>query len=389
MVTDLRIYQVSCTDRKLPVDESEVEAMWEDAQQLVQCKLELDISTDYDNIDNHNDQRGYVEDFNDSSGGGGGEEEGEDPLSDTVLKEGTIYMGHAVGTDFYVEGESDTEDSMGGVPSVPLVANRNFKSDVIRRAQAREQTRTTELDKSLDPLRRYYLKYDSDEGKLCVGSVEVIINEEDETLQCSQCSIMGKRSKSNHQSKQNWRDMEKGVLVHIIGKHLGGFTCLHCHEIFTSHTMIKKHVSKEHAGHTVSSISSVATTPPPSVIEKPAQKLKQYVCSICPSAYSKPSELKRHFIAKHAPEQQVEVVSTTTSTTPVAQPLASAKLPAKRKGGTASSRPVFVSGGTVEKTIPLKSAQRPHECHVCKYAFIKSSHLKRHLEMHRKRNELV
>lgn len=416
VVTDLRIYQVSCSaDTRLPVDESEVEAMWEDAQQLVQCTPEITMDT-------YQVKREYqVDDFtNDSSGG---------PCSSLEESEYTntpvLYMGHSVGTDFHVEGDDDNDndneseemDEDAGTPqsqeNIMMISSQQgspskprggfFKEDVIHRALAREDTRTPDMNTSTDPLRKFYLRYEPKRCKLFVGEVEVIINEVDETLQCSQCSIMGKRSKSNHQSKQSWRDMEKGILVHVIGKHLGGFQCQLCQEVFTSHTMIKKHNSKEHNGQMAISLPQHLPQPSPSPVSSPVtpgggavKPLKPYACSLCTSAFKKPSELKRHFLAKHS-----KYINQSEALTPPPPPSSVPSLNVAKRTGGKRKRPVvpLVVGGSPgvvqgspgsggEKVIPTKSAKRPHECHICKYAFTKGSHLKRHLEVHRKRNEL-
>lgn len=440
MVTDLRIYQVSCSaDARLPVDENEVEAMWEDAQQLVQCTPEI-------SMEEYQGKREYqVDDFTNDSSGGPCSSLGESESQFVTTTTPVMYMGHSVGTmEFHSEAgdddnendhdndnDSEMEEDEAGTPgsqelNMTIISQQEspskprggfFKEDVIHRALAREDTRTPDMSISTDPLRKFYLRYDPKKSKLFVGEVEVVINEVDETLQCSQCSIMGKRSKSNHQSKQSWRDMEKGILVHVIGKHLGGFQCQLCQEVFTSHTMIKKHNSKEHNGQMAVALPQLQPQPSPSPVSSPVtpggggpvKPLKPYACSSCTSAFKKPSELKRHFLAKHskfvnqnqpetspAPPVQVQVVMG-EATMPVLNV-------AKRTGGK-RRRPVTVTtvgvvtgvsplslqgspGSGGEKVIPTKSAKRPHECHICKYAFTKGSHLKRHLEVHRKRNEL-
>lgn len=385
------MYQVSCNDpNKFRVVESDLEAMWEDAEQLVQCTPDISIDSYGQQLSNSNSSQDNNDYYYEDSTITNSE-------STPMLEEGTVYMGHSVGTDFYTENDSEHSDTEGNGFMIPSrYASSGFREEVVKRAIAREETRTVEMEKCSDPMRRYYLKYSKKLDQLQVGNVEVKVDPFLGILQCSQCSIVGKRMKSN-QSRQHWRDMEKGILVHIIGKHLGGFKCSQCGEVFTSHTMIKKHYSKEHPGKTVASSvarkivaqpvapAPVPVTVPPKALPAPVANTarksgKQFKCSMCTHSFSFKGQLKKHFIAKHTSGQPLP--------DPLAQPEpAQPPRPAiKRNGGGGGHTAVYK--GKNDKPIPLKSATRPHECHICKYAFTKGSHLKRHFEVHRKRNEM-
>lgn len=259
-------------------------------------------------------------------------------------------------------------------PPTPKRGQGVFRKEVIDHAIAREKTRAPEMDESPDPLKKYYLKYDPETDKLLVGHHEVVVNETTEILECSQCQIMGK---GQGDIRQQWRDMEKNMVAHCIGRHLGGFPCQWCDVKSGSYSSLKLHWKRDHEGKKSKGSGGQGGV----VGEKP------YKCNMCEHCFSTPVGLQGHFMRRHS--KAIEGAEKVKEIKPP-------KIKVKKSEGGASGvakkgTPRRSGGGDVAEIkfgFPTKSPERPHECRVCKFAFTKGSHLKRHLAIHRKKGQL-
>lgn len=124
-----------------------------------------------------------------------------------------------------------------------------FKKKVVERALRKEEERDTDDDQSEDPTIKYFLKYSVDNQTLLVGNVEVIVDETEKCLRCSQCLYANKNKWNERTSGKELGKMEFGIRNHIIGQHLGGFRCKQCEPVRVVHQSLsahQKHIIEKH-----------------------------------------------------------------------------------------------------------------------------------------------
>lgn len=128
-----------------------------------------------------------------------------------------------------------------------------FKKFLIEHAIKVEDDRDLDDDNSEDPLKKYFFKYDIPADEFSVGSVKVEINEESKVLTCSSCHKPGPPwGRTSKESTPTWaRHLSNSMKWHVIGQHLGGFSCRICDKnqlVFHSRTLrqFQMHMNEMH-----------------------------------------------------------------------------------------------------------------------------------------------
>lgn len=89
-------------------------------------------------------------------------------------------------------------------------------------------------------------RYDIDSGQLFVGGIRVDVNEEKKCISCSDCGkvfgdlTLEQKLTPGKKPLSLWQ-MARDMKLHIIGRHLGGFTCGLCDEPYVFHTRGSTH----------------------------------------------------------------------------------------------------------------------------------------------------
>lgn len=134
--------------------------------------------------------------------------------------------------------------------------------------------------------RRFHLEYDKHNGQLHLGEVQIILNQEENSVQCSACSVKliwselkvhsTTELKSSHLTAVS---MEKRIIGHIIGFHLGGYDCPKCDRVFEERTKYCVHVATSHL---------------------------QFPCDICGKPIASKKHLKKHRFSHMNVEEKTE-----------------------------------------------------------------------------------
>lgn len=174
----------------------------------------------------------------------------EGPVDRTESLPDSFYRHSIFGSD---DSNLSSNQSTGERPikrrlkSVPTTAT-TFREGLIKRALEREQKRKNGDEFHENPLIRYYLRYDSGIQSFLVGHVQVQLSSTPlgDVLECGgiDCNARWVAPGNNECATTFDRDIRN----HVIGKHLGGFTCRVCCLILNSYFKLMQHFKKEHPG---------------------------------------------------------------------------------------------------------------------------------------------
>lgn len=123
-----------------------------------------------------------------------------------------------------------------------------FKDRVISRAEKRLKTTKNQQvpskpEDSTSP-QRYHIEYSATKDVFTLAGIEVIVDNDEETLECSLCAYRPKMAPRTSRRPLVEKYMERYMFSHILGKHLDAFNCQFCEASFQSYKSFQNHLLK-------------------------------------------------------------------------------------------------------------------------------------------------
>lgn len=133
--------------------------------------------------------------------------------------------------------------------SVNLSRMCSFKKGLIKRAMERESKRNFYDDHHDNPLIKYFLRYDPSFDTFFVGDVQIRLrNDQESVLDCMGGGCTASWTPPQQANNEHTTTFDRDIRNHVIGKHLGGFTCRVCGLILDSYFKLMGHFKKQHPG---------------------------------------------------------------------------------------------------------------------------------------------
>lgn len=185
-----------------------------------------------------------------------------------------------------------------------------------------------------DPRRNFEIDFNLERNTLTVGDIDILINEDEQFLECSVCSF---RVSLNEQERLRG-PLERVMANHVFGKHLDIYTCTICFSTFQSfrryHDHLKNHqnpISCDICGKPMSGKGAMAThkwshmspdevaaaiasgvkDPRERIARAKAKALLTNLCKFCGKSFATVTFLRIHEDTHLPPEERERVVCPT------------------------------------------------------------------------------
>lgn len=121
-----------------------------------------------------------------------------------------------------------------------------FKERFLVRAEKRCATNVRQVGRAPayfkeDPMYLHNVVYNSETDVISYAGIQINIDEEEETLECSMCGYRPQMT-SAATRREIEKYMERYMFSHILGKHVGAFNCKICGSDFQSHWGFREHL---------------------------------------------------------------------------------------------------------------------------------------------------